>query len=170
MEEIIESSEEPKKEDTIVDYIKDIIKRILSYKIGLSSLDSVKDKIRELKTKVESRIEDKKEELKQIEEKEAELGDCEPEVIQVPNESEQCAHIIEEYNKQLENRAKNVALLGEVLEIVQSKMVNIPKSLLVTYYDTESFFRGHKSLDFAKPILKQIKAKFLINPQQKQQN
>ena len=171
IQEEIATVEQPKKEESFVDYIKDIIKRIATYKLGFSSLDSVKEKVSELKVKVESGIEEKKAELAEVEEKEAEYGECEPAEIQVPNEDAQCARLQEEYNKQLENRAKNVALLGEVLEIVKEKMNTIPKGLLVTYYDTESFFRGQKPLGFMKPIMHQLKAKFLVQPsQQKHQN
>ena len=171
LQEEIATVEQPKKEESFVDYIKDIIKRIATYKLGFSSLDSVKEKVSELKVKIESGIEEKKAELAKVEEKEAEYGDCEAAEIQVPNEDAQCARLQEEYNKQLENRAKNVALLGEVLEIVKEKMNTIPKGLLVTYYDTESFFRGQKPLGFMKPIMHQLKAKFLVQPsQQKHQN
>ena len=171
IQEEIATVEQPKKEESFVDYIKDIIKRIATYKLGFSSLDSVKEKVSELKVKIESGIEEKKAELAKVEEKEAEYGDCEAAEIQVPNEDAQCARLQEEYNKQLENRAKNVALLGEVLEIVKEKMDTIPKGLLVTYYDTESFFRGQKPLGFMKPIMHQLKAKFLVQPsQQKHQN
>ena len=51
-------------------------------------------------------------------------------------------------------------------EIVKEKMDTIPKGLLVTYYDTESFFRGQKPLGFVKPIMHQLKAKFLVQPEQ----
>ena len=167
IQEVITPVEQPKQEESFVDYIKDIIKKIATYKLGLSSLDSVKEKVSELKAKVESGIEEQKAELAKLEEKEAEYGNCEPAEIQVPNEDAQCARLQEEYNKQLENRAKNVALLGEVLEIVKEKMDTIPKGLLVTYYDTESFFRGQKPLGFVKPIMHQLKAKFLVQPEQK---
>lgn len=166
IQEVITPVEQPKQEESFVDYIKDIIKKIATYKLGLSSLDSVKEKVSELKAKVESGIEEQKAELAKLEEKEAEYGNCEPAEIQVPNEDAQCARLQEEYNKQLENRAKNVALLGEVLEIVKEKMDTIPKGLLVTYYDTESFFRGQKPLGFVKPIMHQLKAKFLVQPEQ----
>ena len=166
IQEVITPVEQPKQEESFVDYIKDIIKKIATYKLGLSSLDSVKEKVSELKAKVESGIEEQKAELAKLEEKEAEYGNCEPAEIQVPNENAQCARLQEEYNKQLENRAKNVALLGEVLAIVKEKMDTIPKGLLVTYYDTESFFRGQKPLGFVKPIMHQLKAKFLVQPEQ----
>ena len=166
IQEVITPVEQPKQEESFVDYIKDIIKKIATYKLGLSSLDSVKEKVSELKAKVESGIEEQKAELAKLEEKEAEYGNCEPAEIQVPNEDAQCARLQEEYNKQLENRAKNVALLGDVLEIVKEKMDTIPKGLLVTYYDTESFFRGQKPLGFVKPIMHQLKAKFLVQPEQ----
>ena len=166
IQEVITPVEQPKQEESFVDYIKDIIKKIATYKLGLSSLDSVKEKVSELKAKVESGIEEQKAELAKLEEKEAEYGNCEPAEIQVPNEDAQCARLQEEYNKQLENRAKNVALLAEVLEIVKEKMDTIPKGLLITYYDTESFFRGQKPLGFVKPIMHQLKAKFLVQPEQ----
>ena len=77
IQEVITPVEQPKQEESFVDYIKDIIKKIATYKLGLSSLDSVKEKVSELKAKVESGIEEQKAELAKLEEKEAEYGNCE---------------------------------------------------------------------------------------------